>query len=105
MEYLSRKGIPGDCRGGGCGFGKIRISKQRVRALKSSRQQVTRNEEAGRSVLACPVFLRSDVKLGVQAKMAENFNLQRFVARPLAGRVESSAAVLSDRSLTIREEN
>lgn len=73
MEYLSRKGIPVGCRGGGCGVCKVRISSGEYRTQKMSRAYVTREEEMEGVVLACRAFPQSEIHLEVLGKMVGKF--------------------------------
>ena len=73
MEYLSRKGIPVGCRGGGCGVCKIHIRSGEYRTQKMSRAYVTREEESEGIVLACRAFPLGEIHLEVLGKMVGKF--------------------------------
>lgn len=63
MESQSVKAINVGCRGGGCGFCKIRILEGEFEAKKMSIKFVTKEEQAAGFALSCRVFPRSDMRV------------------------------------------
>lgn len=63
MELQSKKAIAVGCRGGGCGFCKIRILSGECDTKKMSIKFVTKEEQADGYALSCRVFPRSDMRV------------------------------------------
>ena len=61
MELQAKKAISVGCRGGGCGFCKIRILSGEFETKKMSIKFVTKEEQAEGYALSCRVFPRSDM--------------------------------------------
>jgi len=70
MEQLGRRGIPVGCRNGGCGVCKVHIVSGDYTTRVMSRAHISEEDEAGRIVLACRAFPRSDIRLRALDKMA-----------------------------------
>mgnify|MGYP000190823597 CR=1 len=63
MEHQSKKAIAVGCRGGGCGFCKIRIISGEYEAKKMSVKFVSKEERDCGYALSCRVFPRSDMRV------------------------------------------
>ena len=63
MESQSKKAIAVGCRGGGCGYCKIRILSGEFETKKMSVKFVTHEEQAHGFALSCRVFPRSDMSV------------------------------------------
>lgn len=61
MESQSKKAINVGCRGGGCGFCKIKILRGEFETKKMSIKFVTKEEQERGYALSCRVFPRSDM--------------------------------------------
>lgn len=63
MEQQAKKAIAVGCRGGGCGFCKIRILSGEYDTKKMSIKFVTHEEQQQGFALSCRVFPRSDMDI------------------------------------------
>lgn len=63
MEEQSKKAINVGCRGGGCGFCKIKILSGAYEAKKMSIRYVTKEERDQGYALACRIFPRSAMQV------------------------------------------
>ena len=63
MERGGRKAIAVGCRGGGCGFCRVRIRAGAYRTGRMSRAHVTLEEERQGYALACKLFPLEDLLL------------------------------------------
>ena len=72
MLALNRRGIPVGCRNGGCGVCKITVDSGGYAAKVMSRQHISPEDEACRTVLACRVKPTSDIRLNVVGKMKKS---------------------------------
>lgn len=63
MEQQAKKAIAVGCRGGGCGFCKIRILSGEYDTKKMSIKFVTHEEQQQGFALSCRVFPRSDMNI------------------------------------------
>lgn len=72
MARIGRRGIPIGCRGGGCGVCKVKITSGDFDARRMSRDHVSAEEEADRTILACRTYPRSDLSLQVVGPMGKS---------------------------------
>ena len=70
MERRSVKAIPVGCRGGGCGFCRVRVCAGEYVTGKMSRDQVTEAEEQQGYALACRIYPRGDLRLALARRAA-----------------------------------
>ena len=63
MEQQAKKAIKVGCRGGGCGFCKVRILTGDFESKKMSIKFVTPEEREDGFALSCRVFPRSDMEV------------------------------------------
>jgi len=63
MEQQAKKAIAVGCRGGGCGYCKIRILSGEYDTKKMSIKFVTHEEQQQGFALSCRVFPRSDMNI------------------------------------------
>ena len=63
MEEQAKKAIAVGCRGGGCGFCKIRILEGEYETKKMSVKFVSHSERLDGYALSCRVFPRSDMRV------------------------------------------
>ena len=63
MEAQAKKAIAVGCRGGGCGFCKIRILEGEYETKKMSVKFVSHSERLDGYALSCRVFPRSDMRV------------------------------------------
>lgn len=63
MERSGRKAIAVGCRGGGCGFCRVRIRAGAYRTGRMSRAHVTPEDEQQGYALACKLFPLEDLVL------------------------------------------
>ena len=63
MEQQAKKAIKGGCRGGGCGFCKVRILAGSFESKKMSTKFVSPEEREDGFALSCRVFPRSDMEV------------------------------------------
>ena len=63
MEAAGKKCVPVGCRGGGCGFCKIRITEGNFECGKMSRAHVPPTALKNGEVLACRVFPTTDLTI------------------------------------------
>lgn len=63
MEQQTKKAIAVGCRGGGCGYCKIRILSGDYDTKKMSIKFVTHEEQQQGFALSCRVFPRSDMNI------------------------------------------
>jgi ferredoxin len=61
MEQACCRGIPVGCRNGGCGACKVRITSGSFHTKKMNRAVVSAAEETDGCVLACKLYLHSDI--------------------------------------------
>lgn len=61
MERCGQAAIPVGCRGGGCGFCRIKIISGDIATKKMSRKHITDEDQEAGLTLACRTFPRSDV--------------------------------------------
>ncbi len=65
MERSGRKMIPVGCRGGGCGFCKVRVLGGRYHTGRMSSAHISESEQATGYALACRIYPESDLLLQV----------------------------------------
>lgn len=63
MEQQAKKAIKVGCRGGGCGFCKVRILAGSFESKKMSTKFVSPEEREDGLALSCRVFPRSDMEV------------------------------------------
>lgn len=63
MERSGTKSIQVGCRGGGCGFCRVRVWAGEYRTGPMSRAQVSESEERQGFALACQLYPLSDLRL------------------------------------------
>jgi len=69
MERSGRKVIAVGCRGGGCGFCRVRVRAGAYRTGRMSRAHVTEEEERQGYALACRLFPLEDLLLAPARRM------------------------------------
>lgn len=72
MARLGRRGIPLGCRGGGCGVCKVQVTQGSYEAKVMSQADVSAEELAQGTVLACRIMPHSDLCLQVVGKMKKS---------------------------------
>ena len=63
MERTGHRGVPVGCRGGGCGFCKVRVLSGTYRLGKMSRRHVTEAEQDEGWALACRLYPTSNLEI------------------------------------------
>lgn len=63
MEAQAKKAIAVGCRGGGCGFCKIKVLDGQYESKKMSVKFVSKTEQVHGYALSCRVFPRSDMRV------------------------------------------
>lgn len=63
MELVGKKCVPVGCRGGGCGFCKIRVTEGRFECGKMSKAHVPPEALENGEVLACRIFPTTDLTI------------------------------------------
>jgi len=66
MERCGADGIGVGCRGGGCGFCRVRVIEGKYRTGKMSAAKVSLADQANGYVLACRLYPKNDLLIEVE---------------------------------------
>ncbi|MEC7376621.1 MAG: 2Fe-2S iron-sulfur cluster binding domain-containing protein [Pseudomonadota bacterium] len=71
MEQVGKKCVPVGCRGGGCGFCKIRVVEGEFSCGKMSKAHCPPEARDKGEVLACRIYPRTDLMIECMPQVAE----------------------------------